>query len=46
MFFINLIIVLIAGYFAYGDYKKERIGWAMFWSAVTSWNLHNFLGNI
>jgi hypothetical protein len=43
MFFINLIVTLVAAYFAKQEYKNGRIGWAMFWSALIGWDIHTLL---
>ena len=43
MFIINLIITVIAAYFAKQEYERGRTGWAMFWAALLGWDVHTLL---
>jgi uncharacterized membrane protein len=40
---INLLLTVIAIYFAKESYNNKRIGMAMFWAALFGWDLHNLL---
>jgi hypothetical protein len=46
MFFINVIITIIAAYFAKQEYDRGRIGLAMFWSGLLGWDLHMVLTSL
>lgn len=46
MFFINVIITIIALYFAKQEYERGRVGWAMFWSALLGWDIHTLLSTL
>ena len=46
MFIINVIITIIAAYFAKQEYDRGRIGWAMLWSVLLGWDLHTLLSTL
>jgi hypothetical protein len=43
MFLLNVLLTLVAVYFAKQEYDDGRIGSAMFWSALFGWDLHSML---
>lgn len=46
MFIFNLILLLIAAYFAREEYTNGRIRWAMFWSMLVGWDFNTLLQQI
>ena len=46
MFYINVIVTIIAAYFAKQEYDNDRIGWAMCWSALLGWDIHTLLSTL
>jgi len=43
MFLLNILLTIIAFYFARKDYDNGRFEWAMFWSLLLGWDLHSLV---
>lgn len=43
MFFINLLVTILAAYFVKQEYDRDRIGWAILWAMLLGWDLHTLL---
>jgi len=46
MFLLNVILTLIAVYFAKREYDEYRFGWAMFWACLVGYDLHSLLSTL
>ena len=46
MFFVNVIITIIAIYFAKKSYENYQILWAMFWSFLVGWDIHTLIATL
>jgi hypothetical protein len=46
MFFMNVVLTLMAVYFAKQEYENGRIGWAMLWSLLLGWDIHSLLSTL
>jgi hypothetical protein len=46
MFILNLLLLLIAAYFAREEYNNGKIGLAMFWSMLVGWDFSMVLHSI
>ncbi len=41
--YVNVFLLVLTTWFAFREYKNDRILWAMFWSMLVGWDLHTIL---
>ena len=46
MFYVNVILTIMAIYFANKEYKNNNIKMAMFWSVLLGWDLQVLLSSL
>lgn len=46
MFYVNVILTIMAIYFAIKEYKNNNTKMAMFWSALLGWDLQVLLSSL
>jgi hypothetical protein len=45
-FLIDIVLVVVAGYFTHREYEDGRYGWAIFWAVLLGWDIHSLLVNL
>jgi hypothetical protein len=46
MLLLNVILTIMAIYFAKQEYDNGRFEWAIFWAILLGWDLHTLLYNL